>query len=179
MIDGTAGRRVALARAAALVALATALPLTARAAGDGGLVLEPDVPILVGLIVLFLALILPMNQLLFKPIFRVLDEREERIAGTRARAAQLEREAEAALERYQASVRTVRDESEQARRALLETARSEALRAAAEARGEVERQLETARADIGSALDSARVTLRSQSQELAREAASRVLGRAI
>jgi len=166
-------------RAATLAALTTALPLTAHAAGDGGLVLAPDVRILVGLIILFLVLILPLNQLLFKPIFRVLDEREERIAGTRARAAQLERDAEEALESYQASVRTVREESEQERRSLLESARTEALQASAEARGEVERELETARVDIGSALDAARSTLRSESQEIAREAASRVLGRTI
>ena len=43
--------------------------------------------------VLFAALIVPVNRLLFQPIFRVLDERDASIAGTRARAERLEHEA--------------------------------------------------------------------------------------
>lgn len=173
----TAG--TARVRAAGLVALAVALPLASHAAGDGGLVLVPDGRLLVGLILLFLLLIFPVNQLLFKPIFRVLDEREQSIEGTRSRAEQLERDAAEALASYEKQVHKVRDESEQQRRSLLETARSEGLRATGEARAGVERELESARGEIEASLEAARATLRGQSQELAREAASRVLGRAL
>jgi F-type H+-transporting ATPase subunit b len=180
MIDGTSGARKVWARAVAVAALGLVLPASVAASeSEGGLVLVPDGTMLVGLIVLFLVLIYPVNELLFKPIFRVLDEREQRIAGTRAKADQLERDAEAAFERYEQSVRTVREEAEQARRSALEGARSEALAANAAARGDVERELEGARGEIAQALESARGTLRGQSQELAREAASRVLGRAL
>ncbi len=161
----------------AAAALGFSLPHAAHAAGQ--LELVPDVPILVGLVVLFLVLVLPINQLLFKPIFRVLDDREERIAGTRKRGEQLEQEAQRSLERYQSSLQSVREEAEQERRSLLESARGEALAATSAARAEVERRLESARAEINSSLDAARATLRTQSQELAREAASQVLGRAI
>ena len=161
----------------AIAAVALLSPLAARAAA--GLELMPDWRILFGLVVFFLLLVFPLNRLLFAPVFRVLDEREQRIAGTRARAAQLERDAEAALARYEASVRSAREESEQTRRALLERARADALGATGEARAQVERQIETARSDIGHALESARATLRSQAPELASQAASRVLGRAL
>ncbi len=57
------------------------------AASDGGLVLLPDLtgklPIL---IVLFVLLVYPVNAILFKPIFQVLDAREEKTTGTRKRA---------------------------------------------------------------------------------------------
>lgn len=180
MTDGTSRARSAWTRAIGLAALALALPASLSASeSEGGLVLVPDERMLIGLIVLFLVLVYPVNELLFKPIFRVLDEREKRIAGTRSKADQLERDASQALERYEQSVRSVREEAEQERRGVLEGARAEALEAAASVRGEVEGELETARAEIARALDAARATLRGQSQELAREAASQVLGRVL
>jgi F-type H+-transporting ATPase subunit b len=157
----------------------TLLAAPAARAASEGLVLAPDLPILIGLIVFFLVLVVPLNRLLFQPVFRVLDEREQKIAGTRARAAQLEREAQESLDRYEASVRAAREESEQARRALLERARADALGATGEARAQVEREIEAARADINRALESARGSLRGQAQDLASQAASRVLGRAL
>jgi len=177
MIQQSRASRTRSARLALVALVGLVLPHSAHAAG--GLELVPDVTILIGLIVLFLMLVFPVNALLFKPIFRVLDEREERIAGTRSRAQQLEDSAHEALERYQSSVQAVRDEAEQQRRSLLESARSEALAATGEARSEVEGRLDGARSEIAASLESARVTLRSQSQEIAREAASRVLGRAL
>jgi F-type H+-transporting ATPase subunit b len=173
-------RRTAGAPAAARLALAAVLLIAPGAASASeGLVLVPNWGILAGLIVLFVLLVIPLNRLLFEPVFRVLDERERKIAGTRARAAQLEREAQESLDRYETAVRAAREESEQGRRALLERARAEALAATGEARAQVEREVETARADIGRALESARAQLREQAQDLASQAASRVLGRAL
>ena len=188
--SGSKGR-VPLWIAAAILGLAG----TAHASENGGLVLWPDWPrvivapdgtiesvhvgLLVALIVFFFLLVAPVNQFVFKPILKVLDEREERIAGTRARAAQLERQADEVLGRYESSVQAVREEAERERRSLLEAARGDAVGATGEARGEAESEIEQARSEIASALDAARVTLRSQSEELARQAASSVLGRAL
>lgn len=129
------------------------------------------------LIVLFVALIVPVNQLLFKPIFRVLDVRDERIAGTRARAVQLEQETDQVLARYESQVAAVREEAEQQRRSLLEAARGDALGTTGGARAQAEGEIERARSEIQGALESARGSLRSQAQELARQAAASVLGR--
>jgi len=172
-----ASRAYALVPKLSVALLSFALPLSASAAG--GLELVPDTTMLLALIVLFVVLVFPVNELLFKPIFKVLDEREQRIAGTRSRAEQLERDAQEALNRYESSVQSVREEAEQERRSLLEAARNEALAATGEVRGEVEREIDNAREQIRGSLDRARATLRGQSQDLAREAASRVLGRAL
>ena len=153
------------------------LAAPAQAAGD--LVLIPDAGLLIALLLLFALLVVPVQVLVFKPIFRILDEREERTNGTRERARKLERDAQAILERYESSVREVREESERERRAALERARGESQQATGGARAESEREIERARAQIGAEYEAARNALRSQSQELARQAASRVLGRAL
>ena len=160
------------------VALST-LVAGEAAAAEGGLQLLPDLQLLGTLLVLFGLLIVPVNQVIFKPIFRALDDRADKISGTRARAERLERDAEAVLGRYQTTVREVREEAESARRARLEEARGETARTTAEARAAAESEIERARAELSAALEEARASLRGQSQELAREAAARVLGRAL
>ena len=147
----------------------------AQAAGD--LVLFPDPLWLVILIVAFALLVAPMNALLFKPVFRVLDEREARIQGARRRAGQLQGEADEILRRYRDSVREVREEMEQHRRSQLEAAREESGAQAGAAREEAERIVERSRADLGVWLTSAKADLRSSVEPLARIAAERVLGR--
>jgi F-type H+-transporting ATPase subunit b len=149
------------------------------AAAEGGLELLPDLQLLGTLLVIFALLIVPVNVVIFKPIFRALDERDDKISGTRARAERLERDAQAVLERYQTAVREVREEAETARRARLETTRGETAQTTTEARAAAESEIERARAELSAALGDARASLRAQSQELAREAAARVLGRAL
>jgi F-type H+-transporting ATPase subunit b len=144
-------------------------------ASEDNLVLVPDPPLLL----LFVLLIVPVNLLVFKPIFKVLDEREARIAGTRARAQKLEEDADAVLGRYEAAVRDVREEAELGRRARLEEARSELVAATGAARRDAEGEIERARSELRSVVGSAQTALRSQAEELARQAASQVLGRSL
>jgi F-type H+-transporting ATPase subunit b len=173
--------RVQTPRSAAgpIACVAALLFPTFAAAAEGGLVLVPDPRLLVALIAFFVLLIAPVNALVIKPLLRVLDERDARTAGTRARAERLEQEASAILARYEQAVRDTRDEGERGRRALLTEVRAEVQREVAAARRDAEGQLERARGEIASALASARASLREQAQDLARQAASQVLGRAL
>ena len=167
-----------LLRALIACLLCTASP-SAVFAAEGGLVLTPQPDLLIALLVFFLLLVVPVHKVLFAPLLRVLDEREEKIAGTRARAEKLERNASETLARYQSSVRQTRDEAELERRATLEEVRREAQRETAAARSEAEGRIEAARTEVDTALESARGGLRAQAEELARQAASQVLGRAL
>jgi len=169
-------------RLASLVAWSVALSVLAAgdaAAAGGGLELLPRLELLGVLLLLFTLLIVPVNTVIFRPIFRALDERDDKIAGTRARAERLERDAQAVLERYESAVREVREEAELARRARLETTRGETAQTTTAARAAAEGEIERARAELSAALTEARASLRAQSQILAREAAARVLGRAL
>ncbi len=152
----------------------------AAVASEGGLVLLPDwtgkLPIL---IVLFALLMVPVNAILFKPIFQVLDAREERTSGTRARAEKVMKDAEETLAGYERAVREARAESEQARKREAAAAREENATVIDAARAESESHLESARAELAAALEQSRQTLGSDARHLADEAASRVLGRAL
>jgi F-type H+-transporting ATPase subunit b len=157
------------------IGLFAALP--AQAVGDS-LEIFPDERVFY-LIALFVLLVFPVNKLLFHPIFRVLDERDARIAGARKRADEVGAEAEATLGRYRSAVRSAREEAEGGRKQVLEEARREQAQLTGSVRSEAEAEINRAREAVAGALDDARSQLREQAQELAREAATRVLGRSL
>jgi F-type H+-transporting ATPase subunit b len=169
------GHRIVLLASASALAVFGAAG-NAAAAGDE-LVLVPDIPTMLALIAFFVLLVYPMNRLLFRPIFATLDAREDRIAGTRARAEKLAADAESTLASYESSVRAAREEAEQGRKAALAEAREGAQAQTQAARADAEAELTRAAAEIAVALDSARGSLRGASEALAREAAATVLGR--
>jgi F-type H+-transporting ATPase subunit b len=143
------------------------------------LVLVPDPTVLAVMLVGFVLLIFPLNQLIFKPIFRSLDERAARIEGARNRSNQIQQEADRVLERYETAIREARTESEEARKGQLALAREEQTVLTDQARGEAEGELERARAELGQSLEEARTSLRSSAEGLATAAAEQVLGRAL
>ncbi len=128
---------------------------------------------------MFVLLIFPANALLYKPIFRVLDERKARTAGTRQRAEKIMSDAEETLAEYERAVREVRLEAEDDRKRQAGLAREENASVTAAARAEAESEMERAGSEIAAALAQARQTLRTETQSLADQAASRVLGRAL
>lgn len=143
------------------------------------LVLLPDPLILSTMIVAFVLLIFPLNQLIFKPIFHSLDERAARIEGARSRSNLLQKDADGVLDRYETAIREVRGEAEQARQGQLALAREEQATLTTRARREAEGELERARAELGQSLEEARASLRSSAEDLATAAAEQVLGRAL
>jgi F-type H+-transporting ATPase subunit b len=167
---------------AATLLLAFATP---AAAAEGELQIFPDLFVGAGplqsrflqLIVLFLLLVFPVNQLVLKPLLRVLEERSARIEGARKRAGEVGAQADAALARYSAAVEEARKRAGELRRDALERARGGQVRILAEARRSAEAELAVARSGVAGALAEARATLRAQSEGLAREAAACVLGR--
>ena len=172
--------RRARVRAAALLAASASgalLAPAARAASD--LVLIPEFATLIPLLVGFVVLSLIVNPLIVQPVLRVLDERRGRIEGARRRAEKLQADANDVLARYESEVREVREEAERARREHLVAAHSEQAQITADARTEAESEIESSRRELAGLLDEARASLRRSSQELAREAAERILGRAL
>ncbi len=148
-------------------------------ASEDNLVLVPDPRLLVALLLLFILLVPPVNALLLRPVFRVLDDREDRIAGTRRRADKVSADADEILARYEQAVRDVRDEAERDRKQRLLAARSEAATQTAAARAAADQDSDRARREIAAALANARQSLRPHAERLAREAAARVIGRSL
>ncbi|MBW2274026.1 MAG: ATP synthase F0 subunit B [Deltaproteobacteria bacterium] len=169
-------RRSSAAVAACIVApLLTAAPAQA----SGGLSLAPEPPVLVTLLVGFVLLIFPLNKVIFKPLFAVVDERNAKIEGARHRAAKLEQDADTAIKKYRGAIREAREDGESARRVRLESARSEQGSITGDARSEAEQEIARSRAEVAVSLEEARATLRGATEDLAQVAAERILGRTI
>lgn len=159
-------------------AAATMLAATPAFAAEG-LNLAPTWSTLATLLLLFVILVPVLNALLFQPILRVLDEREQRIDGARRRADELTRQAEQTLQRYETTVREARAGAEADRKRALEGAQRQQAASVADERSKAEQVLERTRHEVANALAAARGDLQSQARELARDVATRVLGRAL
>jgi len=162
----------------ALVAALSVWPVAALAA-EGGLAIIPDWGETFALVVLFCLFIIPANQLIFRPLLAVFDERERKIEGAQARAKHVGEEADRVLGQYEYAVHEARKEAEGDRREALDVARKEQSRVTTEARGFADQEVTRAREGLAQALETARTELRSQAEDLAREAAGRVLGRSV
>lgn len=183
--------RLRMLRQALPCALALLAAVPAAASSGEGIQIFPDVPRswdavfspalfaspLVQLLVLFALLIWPANQLLWRPLLRVFDERGERIAGSRARAEKVASEADDVLGAYEQAVERARRGADADRAKILEGARTEQSQVTADARRAAEAELAAARESIDAALERARASLGSAADELGREAAAQVLGR--
>ena len=170
---GSVSRVPVVAGHGLLLSLAMAAP--AQASAD--LVLIPDAPTLIGLILFFIGLVVVTNALIFKPIFQALDERSSRVEGARQRAEEVDRESDALLQRYEKSIHEARNQAETNRKNKLGHAREEQMGMAEVARSQAEAQVETAREQLAAALATAREGLKATSREIAQAVATRVIGR--
>ncbi|HME72627.1 MAG TPA: hypothetical protein VKM54_22590 [Myxococcota bacterium] len=168
-------------RKALAVCLATGWGTLAApaSASEGALEIIPDLRLVALLVVLFLLLVPVLHRLLLAPLLGVLDERDQKIEGTQARAAELNQEAEAELARHGAAVRAARAEAERAHKATLAAAQTHHAESVAAARSESSQIVESARRELSAALGEARRVLQTQTRELARDAAARILGRSL
>ena len=158
-------------------AVAMWLYASSARASEGALELVPQLPLLTALLLLFLLMVAPVNALLFRPLLRMLDERADRIAGTRSRAERLDEQSVVLRGRYESALREARDGAERSRQERIEAARSQLQERTGEARAAAEQRIDSARTELVANLEDARGQLAEQARELAREAAARVLGR--
>jgi F-type H+-transporting ATPase subunit b len=163
--------------APALAAGALAFAAAPARASEGGIEIFPDPNLLIPLLALFAVLVWPLNAVLWRPLLRVLDERRERIEGTRARAQKIAAEAEDVLGNYQRAIEQARRVAEADRRELLDGTRQDQAQITGEARRAADAEVAAARARVAASVEQARAELQPAAADLAREAAARVLGR--
>jgi F-type H+-transporting ATPase subunit b len=128
-------------------------------------------------IVIFVALILILKPLLFDPMLKVFALREERTEGARDSARELDEQAGELLTRYEAELTRVNQAAAEERDRL----RAEAVKLEAqilkEARGAAAKIVEEGRRKIDTEVNAIRFELGKQSERLASDIATRVLGR--
>ena len=131
----------------------------------------------VGAAVIFLMLVL--NQFLFKPLRRLIDERERRTNVARdeldeAGAVQAQR-----LDEIESRLKEARSEAYDIRDAALRDGRSRRDELMAEARQEAHKIVEKAREEIAADVATGRKDLESEADRLSQLIAERVLGRPV
>ncbi|MBN2231485.1 MAG: ATP synthase F0 subunit B [Deltaproteobacteria bacterium] len=109
--------------------------------------------------IIFILLMIFLNQFLFKPVLRVVDARREKVEGTRESADQLNARAARNRDDYETRVAetrarldretvAVRDETAQAARQEMDRARGEAARLVEDVRGRIEHEYDRVRSQM-------------------------------
>jgi F-type H+-transporting ATPase subunit b len=128
-------------------------------------------------VVIFVFLIVVLKPLLFDPMLKVFALREERTEGARATARELEERAGELLQRYEAELSRVHQAAAQERDRLRAEATKLEADILAEARGAAARIVDDGRRRIETEVNAIRFELGKQSERLAGDIATRVLGR--
>jgi F-type H+-transporting ATPase subunit b len=125
----------------------------------------------------FLLTLWALNQLLFRPLFEVLEKREALTTQTRAEAARKTEYREALYREYSDKIKEEKQKGYQ----LAESRRREALESrqqtVSNARREAEALLVKARAELEEEFSRVKVRLKGDAEEIANTIASRVLER--
>ena len=152
--------------------------MTLAFAEGGGNIISPDGS-LVFVLVLFLILVFVLNRILFRPIGRVLDERQTLTEGAANEARAARRTYETRLAEYEATIRQARAESykrsEQERAAAVEERRH----LIDDAKQHTHEQIERAKREIEQQVVQARAALESESRQIAERISRTVLGRTV
>jgi F-type H+-transporting ATPase subunit b len=147
-------------------------------AEGGDNIISPDGSLLL-IIALFMFFVFVMNRLLFRPVGRVLDERQVLTEGATNEARAAGRRYQVKLAEYEATIRKARAESyrrlEQDRAKALEERRRLIEDAKQKASGEIEQ----AKSEIRQQAEGARVTLETEARQIAASISRTILGRTV
>ena len=129
--------------------------------------------------VLFIALTLVLKPLLFDPMLKLFEEREKRIDGAKIQARKIDEKSATALAQYETQMASARA----AAGAERDKIRGEALKREQEVLGAVRasaaKVLDDGKRAAQSEAQKARAALKTEAVAMARELASRVLGREV
>ncbi len=130
-------------------------------------------------IVLFVVLLLVLKPLLFDPMLKLFEEREKRIDGAKLEARKMDLDSVGAQSKYEAAMHKARAAASVEREAL----RQEGVKTETEILGKVRdvtaARVEEGRKNVATQVASARETLKRDADSLARDVATRVLGREV
>lgn len=130
-------------------------------------------------IAIILVMIFVLNRTLFKPINRILEERERRTRGRSSEAQDILQRVETSLSQYERSLREARGESYR----LLEVQRAEAMRERQQklggVRAETEQLIEGEKEALKVQANDARSTLEGEARKMAASISSQILGRPV
>ena len=128
---------------------------------------------------LFLLFYVFLRVALFRPVLRLFDEREARIDGAKHEAKDMQERATKALTQYEAFVREARAQGQVEKEALRQEGQRVAREILDEVRREASAEVAKSKAELQAELAVATAAIDREAHALAREAATRLLGRAV
>lgn len=128
---------------------------------------------------LFLVLAVILNQFLWKPYLRVRHERVTRVDGYRKDAARMEVDAAERLSRVEARMAEARRVGSGERARARAEAQAHEQKLVADAQAAAQRTLKAAGGRLDAMVAAERVRLQAGATDIAREAATRILGRQV
>jgi F-type H+-transporting ATPase subunit b len=142
-----------------------------------GIEIVPGLLIIQGVIFLFVLWFL--NKVLFKPILKILQEREERTEGFLNQADQVGEKAEKTLEQYNEKFRQAKKEALELKRKLILEGAEKKEAAIDKARKEAQGFLEEMRRNIAEEAEQTKKTLHQQVDAIGQIMAQKALGRSV
>lgn len=128
-------------------------------------------------IAIFLTLMILLNQILFKPMVRVLENRRAWTEGRRKAAAEAEAEAEAIWNEYQRRLQDARVDADRVKSDLVRQGEAERQKVVDAASAQAEKTVAEVRAQVRGEVQEARRVLAGEAAALAAAAAQVILGR--
>jgi F-type H+-transporting ATPase subunit b len=130
-------------------------------------------------IAVFFTLMVLLNQLLFKPMVRVLEERRERTEGRRKKAVQIDAEADGIMAEYQKRIQDTKADADRTRDQLLRQGEAGRQKIVEAATSQAEKTVAEVRARVRAEAQEVRKVLEADARTLAAGVAQKILGRAV
>lgn len=130
-------------------------------------------------IILFVALWLILNKILFQPYLQLLEERERRTIGAEHDSADLEHEGARLRAQYEEKIAQAQTAAYAAKDTILQEARQQREKILGQARAAAASKLEQARREISLALEKEKALAAAEAAAVAGEMVSKVLGRKV
>jgi F-type H+-transporting ATPase subunit b len=128
-------------------------------------------------IVAYFILLYLLNKLLFRPVFKVMDERRERTEGTLKDADDIEKGVEKGLAAYKNRIRDETVKAQEARTAIKKEAFEKEKEILEAARKDAQKEISRIRAELEDSKAAAMATLKKEAKELSSNIAEKVLER--
>lgn len=142
-----------------------------------GIDIYPGLLVVQGII--FLAVAVLLTKILFKPVLKIIREREERTEGFLSQADQVGEKAEKTLEQYNEKFRQARKDALELKRKIILEGAAKREATLDKARKEVQGFLEEMRKNIANEAEQTKKTLHQQVDALGQIMAQKALGRSV
>lgn len=127
----------------------------------------------------FLLLMFVLNIFLYKPLLKVLSERDSEMIASREKTAAVDREVQEKMELYEVKLRQTKAAAYEEKTSAVNKAREEESAVIEKARLEAAQSLAVIQKQVAREAEEARGVLRGQAQSISLEICEKVLGRSL